>query len=135
MSTAKQNRVRKKRGPDEKSTGPLGSVELVGTDGDKIRIELMDVCESLFAKPLHSVCVKENTPRTAKRPDFPHRLQSSHLVVGGHHRHQDGIRTKGMSDTFHGHLSAGIHWQKRHIKSLPALEILETVQHGVMLDR
>ena len=72
MPAAENDGIWEKRRLDKKSSGALWPVQLVGTKGYHVSVELMNVLERLLAKTLRRVGMKQNAPLAAQRFDrFP----------------------------------------------------------------
>lgn len=94
----------------------------------------MDAGEWLLAKHLHRVGVEDHPALPAQRADLRHRLKRPGLVVGRHHAGQHGVWAQGVAEIFHTHPPLRIHRQTRNGKALFALQVVEAVEHRVMLD-
>src|SRR5262249_55240033 len=86
MTAAKENRVRQQWRFDEKCSSTFRSVELVGADGNQIRVELMNVLKRLLSKRLHRIRMKNYPALLANGSQFRYRLNRTDLIVRCHHR-------------------------------------------------
>src|SRR6266550_809630 len=84
MGATEQDRVWMQRGPRKQQAGPLRAMELVGTDGNEVGVELLHFDEWLFAEPLDRVGVEQDTVLSADCAQLGYRLDCADFVVCGH---------------------------------------------------
>ncbi len=77
-------------GPDIQGADALGSVELVTGNRQEVDPELADIDGNL-ADRLGGVAVEKDAGPMRDRREFRNRLNCAYLVVGVHHRHEDGV--------------------------------------------
>jgi len=111
----------------------LRAVELVGGERDEVEPERLHVQRDL-ARRLRRVAVEEHAAPLREPPQLRQRLHDADLVVGVHHRQQDGAIAErprhvvGVDEAIRPHREAG------HVKAL-ALEPRARVQDRAVLGR
>ncbi len=94
MAAADQQRLEWGAPAHEHRAYSLGSVHLVGADGEQVAAEAADVKGDL-ARALHRIDVEESTCRAGDSSDFFNGLQDAGLIVGQHHADQAGFGPEG----------------------------------------
>ena len=67
MTSAEQNRSRLQGRPDKQRARAFRAMNLVGTDGNLIGVELVDIRKRLLAEPLDGIRVEQDAVLLAKR--------------------------------------------------------------------
>ena len=109
----------------------LGAVDLVRRERHQVGLARVDA-EGNLAGALHRVDVEEGAARLHHLADLVHRLHHADLVVGEHHRHQDGVRLHRRLDHLGGDQPVGERLQVGHLAAL-LLEALAGVEHALVL--
>ncbi len=65
--------------------------------------------------------------------DLSYRLDGADLVVGVHHRYQDGVRADGLADALRVDQPAAVHRDSRDLVA-ELLQVFHGLEDGVMLD-
>ncbi len=109
----------------------LGTVELVGGEGQKINVVFLHV-DGDVAHSLDRVGVEENAGPAADGADLPDGLDGADLVVGVHDGDQAGLRRDGGLHLLGRHQTVAVDVQISDGEAL-FFQLLQGVEHGVVL--
>ena len=132
LAAAKQHIGRLNAPPHIERTRSPGAMELVGGQAEQVNVLRLHI-QRQMARRLDGVGVKQHLPLAAERAQLRHRLDGPHLIVGGHHAEQAGIRGERGSRVRRVHPAFFVHAQQGNGKAL-FLQRAEGPQHGVVLD-
>ena len=96
---------------------PLGTVELVGGEGQQVDV-LGSHVNGQMARRLHRVGVEGDAPLPAHRTDLGDGQDGTNLVVGVHNGHQGGVLPDSLRHLLGGDGSQLSHGKKLHLKTL-----------------
>src|ERR1051325_5545184 len=119
----------------EEEPSALRSVEFMGTNGNQVSVELVDVRKWLFAEPLHRVSVEKHAALAAKRAEFGNGLDCADLVVRRHDGNQNRVRPEGFLQIVRRDAAFRIYRQNGELEPLLFRQILAAMQHGMMFNR
>ena len=90
MAAANDERVDMRVLADIQCAYALGTMHLVGADGEHVATKTLYV-EGDLARSLYGVDVEENARLSSNTSNIFNRLQNAGLVVGQHHADQPGV--------------------------------------------
>ena len=117
MAAAEKDRIRFKRGSDEKGSRAFGTMEFMAANGDEVGVELVGGRKWFFSKHLNRVRVKKNAAFAAKGSDLGDGLDCASFIVGGHHGNEHRIRANGGFYCANRDLSGLIDGQKSDLEA------------------
>ena len=117
--------------PHVEGTDALGAVEFMGRKGQKIDVHGLHV-DGDMGRGLDRVGMEQDPLFPAEGADLRHGLQGPDLVVGEHHRHENGFARHRLLQVVETDAAFGVHIEKGHVKAV-LLEELGSVEHGMML--
>ena len=119
---------------DVEKTHALGTVNLVGADGEQVDHGLFGADHELSVG-LDGVHVKQGggVLPADQGADVLHRLHCADLIVHVHDGDQDGVRPDGLLQLLKGNVAVAVHGQVGHLKSL-FLQKCQRIVHAGVLD-
>jgi hypothetical protein len=119
---------------DEESTHTLRPAELVGRERRQIGLSRVDVngdvAEDLYRVAVHEYIFIGGPHGSCNGGDV---LDGSDLVVDGHHRNQDRVRTNGAGDRFRIDQTIGADGNLRYLEPL-LFERASSIEYGMVLE-
>ena len=112
---------------------PLGPVELMGREGEKIHVEGIDI-QIEGTSRLDCVRVEGDPPLPGDPPDLGDGLDRPHLVVGVHDGDEGGPVGDGPSHVVGIHAAVRVHGQVGHLETEALLQLVAGVEDSVVLD-
>ena len=116
---------------DPESADALRPVHLVGADGDRVHLHLLDV-EGHLSESLHGVAVEQDALLAAEGTDLGDRLDGPDLVVREHDGNEDRLVGDRCAQLVEGDAAVLLDRQVRDAVALP-LEALASIEHGLVL--
>src|SRR5450631_315406 len=123
MTAAEHDRMRMKRGLDEKQSSSFRTVKFVSAQGNQISVELTNIVKLLLPEPLNRVRVKNDSPLATKRPHLGDRLNRANFVVCRHDRDQNSVSTNRLLQIARRNAPFEIHRQPRNFKTLILFQV------------
>jgi hypothetical protein len=134
MRPAEKNGIECQRRSHKQRARTARAMKFVTAYGDEVRMERMDACDGLLAKPLHGIGVKEHTSFATEVADVRDGLQRAGLVVRCHHRDKNGVGSEGVEDILWRDAPRRIDGQECQSETFTASQIVEALENGVMFD-
>ena len=97
-------------------------------DGHRLHIPLHQIgC-------LDGIGMKQSAVLTGYLPDFRDRLDGAHLVIGGHNRHQNGIRPQRIGDSLRVDTPKLIDTEDSEFKSVNVAQVFGGMQNRLVFN-
>ena len=107
---------------------PLGAVELVAAEPQQVDAQLLHG-QGDVAHGLGAIAVEQGAPLAAEGTDGGQGLEHADLVVGGHHRHQQGVWPHDVGQLIKIHQAIAPHRQHGDGESVPR-QPGQGIEHG-----
>ena len=130
VRAAEHDGLNRQSAAQEKQTCAFGSIEFVGRETGSIDQRHFDL---RFPKRLHDVAVKERAFAPANLGDFAQWLDHASFVVRGHDGNEARFRPNRIGQLIQIDNSVARNIQPRYFEAFAFFQVLDRVQHGVML--
>src|SRR5215475_4326913 len=133
MAAAKKYWIGLKWRSDIKRPGSLRAMDFMRANGNKVRVQLFNVLERSFSKPLHGVGMKHDPLFPAQRPEFLHGLNGAGLIIGRHDGNKNRVGTQRDSKGVGSHEAFLIHRKIGYLEPFITCQVLTGMENGVVL--